>query len=347
MPYEINDLLKKAYADGASDLHISVGSPPVYRLNGSLRPYGEVRLTPGVTEIMAKTVMPEADWKKLMENGEIDFSYSIEDVARYRINVFYERGQISFAARVIPTEIPTIEQLKMPAILRELAQKPQGLILVTGPTGSGKSTTLAAMIDYVNRNFAKHIVTLEDPIEYVHHHRMSIVHQREIESDTRSFSTGLRASLRQDPDVILVGEMRDLETISTAITAAETGHLVMATLHTNNAPQTINRIIDVFPPHQQKQIRIQLSAVLEGIISQRLFKKTDGSGRVAATEIMLNLPSVANLIRNEKVEQIQNIMQTSRSQGMHTLDMSISQLLASGLISPETARPYMANAGGF
>lgn len=347
MPYDIKDLLKKAYMDGASDLHISVGSPPVFRLNGLLRPYGDIRLTPGVTEIMAKTVMPEADWKKLLEHGEIDLSYSIEDVARYRINVFYERGQISFAARVIPSEIPSIEQLKMPEILEELAKKPQGLILVTGPTGSGKSTTLAAMIDYVNRHFSKHIVTLEDPIEYVHHHQMSIVHQREVGSDTKSFSSGLRAALRQDPDVILVGEMRDLETISTAITAAETGHLVMATLHTNNAPQTINRIIDVFPPHQQKQIRIQLSAVLEGIISQRLFKKTDGSGRVAATEIMLNLPSVANLIRNEKVEQIQNIMQTSRQQGMHTLEMTILELLSAGIISIDAARPYMANAGGY
>lgn len=345
MPYDIHDLLKKAYTDRASDLHISVDSPPVYRVNGSLRSYGEIRLTAAETADMAKTIVPDADWNKLDENGEIDLSYSLDDAVRFRINVFSERGRIGFAARVIPSEIPTIEQLNMPVILQEMAKKPQGLILVTGPTGSGKSTTLASMINYVNQHYAKHIVTLEDPIEYVHHHRMSIVHQREIGSDTESFSTGLRGSLRQDPDVILVGEMRDLETISTAITAAETGHLVMATLHTNNAPQTINRIIDVFPPHQQKQIRIQLSAVLEGIISQRLFKKADGSGRVAATEILLNLPSVANLIRNEKVEQIQNVMQTGRSQGMHTLEMSIQALLSAGLITHDTARPYLSNTG--
>lgn len=347
MPYDINVLLRKAYIDGASDLHITVGSPPVYRVNGRLLPHGETSLSPFHTETMAKVLVSKEDWERLTDSGELDLSYQLDGMARFRINVFLQQGRISFAARMIPSDIPTIEQLNMPSVLENMAVKPYGLILVTGPTGSGKSTTLAAMIDYINRHHAKHIITLEDPIEYVHQHRKSIVHQREIESDTRSFSSGLRAALRQDPDVILVGEMRDLETISTALTAAETGHLVMATLHTNNAPQTINRIIDVFPPHQQKQIRIQLSTVLEGIVSQRLFTKMDGAGRIAATEVLLNLPAVANLIRNEKVEQIQNVMQTSRSQGMHTLEMSINQLLSSGIISPDAAKPYLANAGGY
>ena len=223
----------------------------------------------------------------------------------------------------------------------ELAEKPQGLILVTGPTGSGKSTTLAAMIDYVNKKYAKHIITLEDPIEYLHTHEKSIVNQREVGVDTQSFANGLRAALRQDPEIILVGEMRDLETISTAITAAETGHLVLATLHTSSAVTTIDRIIDVFPPHQQGQIRIQLANVLQGIISQRLFVKKDGKGRVAATEILIQVPAVANLIRAEKVHQIQNVMQTSKTIGMHTLEMSIQKLIASGEISYEDAKQHL------
>ena len=235
----------------------------------------------------------------------------------------------------------------MPVILQELAEKQQGLVLVTGPTGSGKSTTLAAMIDYINERQAKHIITLEDPIEYLHVHKKSIVHQREVGVDTQNFANGLRASLRQDPDVILVGEMRDLETISTAITAAETGHLVLATLHTNSAAQTINRIIDVFPPYQQSQVRIQLASVLEGIVSQRLLPTVDGTGRMAATEILLNQPAIANLIRNEKVDQIANILQTSRSQGMHTLEMSVKELLGRNIISYETAQPFLQSVGEY
>src|SRR5699024_2994512 len=263
---------------------------------------------------MAKKLLGQ-NWEAFIEAGEFDFAYHIENVARYHVNAFKQKGNISLAARVIPTEIPTIEKLEMPLILNDLAIKPQGLILVTGPTGSGKSTTLAAMIDYVIRTSKKHIITLEDPIEYVHDHKESVVQQREVGFDTKRFSNGLRAALRQDPDIILVGEMRDLETISTAITAAETGHLVLATLHTNSAAETINRIIDVFPPHQQGQIRIQLASVLEAIISQRLFARKDITGRIAATEILLSHPSVANLIRNEKVDQINNVIQTSKMLG--------------------------------
>lgn len=315
-------------------------SPPIYRVNGELTRYGESFLLPEQTETMAKRVLGES-WEAFQEAGEFDFAYHIEKVARFRINAFKQKGNVSLAARVIPTEIPTIEKLQMPAVLNDLAMKPQGLILVTGPTGSGKSTTLAAMIDYVNRKEKKHIITLEDPIEYIHHHGQSVVQQREVGFDTKRFSNGLRAALRQDPDIILVGEMRDLETISTAITAAETGHLVLATLHTNSAAQTINRIIDVFEPHQQGQIRIQLASVLEAIVSQRLFARNDQTGRIAATEILLGHPSVSNLIRNEKVDQINNVIQTSKALGMHTLDMSIQELIRGGTVAHHEAAPYL------
>lgn len=347
MVYEIEELLLDAHAHQASDLHISVNSPPILRIDGKLVPYGKIPLKNTETEEMAKNLLTEDKWIEFLEHGELDFSYAVENVARFRVNVYKQRQQVSFVARVIPKTIPTIEQLKLPPIIEKLSQKPQGLILVTGPTGSGKSTTLASMIDYINRHKSKHIVTLEDPIEYMHDHDQSIVHQREIGIDTDSFSKGLRAVLRQDPDVILVGEMRDLETISTAITAAETGHLVLATLHTNSAAETINRIIDVFPAYQQTQIRTQLASVLEAVISQRLFVQSDGSGRIVGTEILLNHPSVANLIRSEKIEQIQNVMQTSRSQGMHTLEMSIRSLLSSGKIEMEDARPYLLRAGEY
>ena len=317
------------------------------RINGTLKPYSDEVITPEDTETMAKTLFQQDEdkWQQFLTEKERDFSYSIVDVARFRLNVFHQRGSISIAARVIPETIPTIEELKMPVILKKLAEKPQGLILVTGPTGSGKSTTLAAMLDYVNAKEAKHIITLEDPIEYVHNNQRSIINQREVGLDTNSFANGLRAALRQDPDIILLGEMRDLETISTAITAAETGHLVLATLHTSSAPQTIERIIDVFPGAQQTQIRIQLASVLEGIISQRLFPRMDGKGRIVATEVLINQPSVANLIRNEKVHQIKNVMQTSRALGMHTLDMSIQTLVAQGVIAPEIANPYLTSVG--
>ncbi|MCL6574498.1 MAG: PilT/PilU family type 4a pilus ATPase, partial [Bacillus sp. (in: Bacteria)] len=248
---------------------------------------------------------------------------------------------VSIAIRVVASKVPTIEDLDLPNIVSKLVEKPQGLILVTGPTGSGKSTTLASMINYINRTMSKHIITLEDPIEYLHRHANSIIDQREVGFDTQSYANGLKGALRQDPDVILVGEMRDLETIGIAITAAETGHLVLATLHTSSAPSTVNRIIDVFPSEQQSQIRIQLASVLLGVISQRLFPTVDKKGRRAATEIMVNNPAIANLIRNEKIHQIQSTMQTSRAQGMHTLEMSIKDLLDRGLIQKEAATKYL------
>lgn len=341
MAYHIRSLLEKAYYEHASDLHIIVNSPPVFRIDGALRPEEGYLLSRVDTENIAKELVPETLWEQFLEKGEIDFNYELEGLSRFRLNAYRQRNSISVAIRAIPTEIPTIEQLNLPKTLESLMDKPQGLILVTGPTGSGKSTTLAAMINYINRNYAKHIITLEDPIEYVHSHMKSIINQREIGSDTKSFANGLRASLRQDPDIILVGEMRDLETISTAITAAETGHLVLATLHTSSAAQTIDRIIDVFPPHQQRQVRLQVSNVLQGIISQRLFPLREGRGRVAATEILINTASVANLIRNEKIHQIQNVLQTSRAQGMHTLEMSIQNLLSAGTIDYNHAAPYI------
>ena len=346
MELDIDFLLTKAFTDEASDLHISVGSAPIYRIHGELTRYGDVPLTSAHTEQMAKKILGQ-NWTTFLELGEFDFAYHIENVARFRINIFKQKGAVSIAARVISTEIPTIEKLHMPETLNTLTLKPHGLILVTGPTGSGKTTTLAAMIDYVNRHMKKHIITLEDPIEYIHAHGESVIQQREVGVDTKKISDGLRSALRQDPDIILVGEMRDLETISTAITAAETGHLVIATLHTNSAAQTINRIIDVFPPHQQGQIRTQLASVLRAIISQRLFARRDRPGRIAATEILLGYPSVSNLIRNEKVDQINNVIQTSKALGMHTLEMSINELINEGKITIDQAAPYLLNAGEF
>lgn len=343
---EIKQLLLRAFEEKASDLHITVGIPPMYRIDGKLQPYGDTIVTPQMVKEMVDEIIPDFKRQEYEEKGESDFNFSLEGYCRFRINAYHQRNSSAIAARLISSKIPTIESLNMPKILYDLADKAQGLILVTGPTGSGKSTTLAAMIDYINENKAKHIITLEDPIEYLHKHKKSVVNQREIGVDTESFANGLRASLRQDPDIILVGEMRDLETISTAITAAETGHLVFGTLHTSSAPTTIDRIIDVFPPHQQRQIRIQLANVLQGIISQRLFVKKNARGRVAATEILVSVPAVANLIRNEKVHQIPSVMQTSRALGMHTLQHSIQSLVTSGQISLEDARPYL-NVGEY
>ncbi|MEO4053317.1 type IV pilus twitching motility protein PilT [Solibacillus sp. CAU 1738] len=342
----IQDLLTYAYEQKASDLHVTVGIPPVYRIDGRLSQYGEIAVTPELVNEMVRDILPDYKVAEFDDKGETDFNYSLNGLCRFRVNAYHQRNTGAIAARLISSQIPTIDSLKMPKVLFDLADKPQGLILVTGPTGSGKSTTLAAMIDYINETKAKHIITLEDPIEYLHTHKKSVVNQREIGIDTDSFANGLRASLRQDPDIILVGEMRDLETISTAITAAETGHLVLATLHTSSAPTTIDRIIDVFPPHQQGQIRIQLANVLQGIISQRLFVKKSEKGRVAATEILVAVPAVTNLIRNEKIHQIPSVMQTSRALGMHTLENSIQALVSSGKITLEEARPYM-NVGEY
>lgn len=341
MKVKIDHLLSSGFEQKASDIHITVGIPPIMRINGDLKRFGTEVTVPEDTEGMAKAIIPEKLWDSFKAKGELDFSYGIPGVSRFRINAYHQRGCVSLAARVVPTRIPTLEELEMPSILKKIAEKPQGLVLVTGPTGSGKSTTLAAMIQYINKNMSKHIVTLEDPIEYLHKHGNSIIDQREVGFDTNNFANGLRAALRQDPDVILVGEMRDLDTIQTAITAAETGHLVLGTLHTSSAPATINRIIDVFPSGQQAQIRIQLASVLVSVISQRLFPTADKKSRRGATEILINNAAVANLIRNEKIHQIMSIMQTSRIYGMHTLEMSIKELLQQGIISREAAEPYL------
>jgi twitching motility protein PilT len=341
MKEKIDQILRAAIEYKASDVHLTVGVAPILRINGELRRYGQDKLLPPDTEGMAKAIIPENLWDTFTEKGELDFSYGVPGVSRFRVNAFYQRKSVSMALRTVASKTPTIEELDLPVVISKLVEKPQGLILVTGPTGSGKSTTLASMIDYMNRTMRKHIITLEDPIEYLHKHGNSIIDQREVGFDTKSYANGLKAALRQDPDVILVGEMRDLETIGIAITAAETGHLVLGTLHTSSAPTTINRIIDVFPPAQQPQIRIQLASVLVGVISQRLFPTADKKGRKAATEILVNNAAIANLIRNEKVHQIQSTMQTSRAQGMHTLEMSIRDLLERGIIQKESATQYL------
>ncbi|HEU4963794.1 MAG TPA: type IV pilus twitching motility protein PilT [Bacilli bacterium] len=340
------DLLRTAHEQGASDLHLTVGSPPVLRINGDLRALPDSALTASDTERIARELLRPDAYDKLIEQGEYDFSWDLPDVSRFRVNAFRQRGSLSLAVRTVPTRVPSPEELRLPELLLDITERPQGLFLVTGPTGSGKSTTLACMIDHINRRQRKHILTLEDPIEYLHQHRQSLIDQREVGKDTGSFASGLRAALRQDPDVILVGEMRDLETIATAITAAETGHLVLATLHTADAPQTIDRIVDVFPADQQQQIRVQLAAVLLGVVSQRLLPMERHNGRVVAQEILLNTPAVANLIRSEKVHQIRTVMQTGRAQGMQTLDMHLQELLQQGLINARTARDQSLESKG-
>ncbi|GER66181.1 twitching motility protein PilT [Weizmannia acidilactici] len=345
MKEKIEYLLRSAFELKASDLHLTVGVPPIMRINGQLKRYGKEPMTPQLTEGMAKAIISDTMWPVFLERGEIDFSYGIPGVSRFRINAYRQRNCVSLAIRVVPTKIPTVEELHLPPVLYSFTEKPNGLVLVTGPTGNGKSTTLAAMIDHMNKTLHKHIITLEDPIEYLHKHQNCIIDQREIGFDTQNFANGLRAALRQDPDVILVGEMRDLETIHTAITAAETGHLVLGTLHTSSAPSTIDRIIDVFPPSQQPQIRIQLANVLVGIVAQRLFPTVDNKGRRAATEILVNNAAIANLIRNEKIHQIVNVLQTSRALGMHTLETDVKKLLQSGVISKEAAEPYLQEIG--
>lgn len=337
----LEKLLRAAFELKASDIHLTVGVPPIMRINGDIKKYGKEILKPADTEGMAKSIISDSQWEVFQEKGELDFSYGIPQVSRFRVNTYKQRSCVCMAIRVVPTSIPSIEDLELPQVLKKIAAKPQGLVLVTGPTGSGKSTTLASMIDYMNKNMSKHIITLEDPIEYLHKHRSCIIDQREVGFDTQTFANGLRASLRQDPDIILVGEMRDLETISTAITAAETGHLVFGTLHTSSAPSTIDRIIDVFPTGQQSQVRIQLASVLVAVISQRLFPTMDKKGRKAATEILINNSAVANLIRNEKIHQIVNIMQTNKAAGMHTLEMEIHKLLKDKIISKEVAAPFL------
>jgi len=334
---DILSLLKTTIDLNASDLHITVAVPPTVRLNGKLERIGAEPLTPEMCAKLVKDVLTEVELHKVDSTGELDISFANPGLGRFRVNVFKQRGSYSMALRVVALNIPTIEQLGLPLVTKELARKQRGLVLVTGPTGSGKSTTLASMIDLINKERNCHILTLEDPIEYLHKHNKSIVNQREIGNDSVSFSNALRSALRQDPDVILVGEMRDLETISTAITAAETGHLVLSTLHTLGAAKTVDRIIDVFPPHQQQQIKVQLSSVLEGVISQQLISKSDGSGRIGAYEVMVTTPAIRNLIREGKSHQIQTSIQTGVKFGMQTMDQSITELYKKGLLSKEVA----------
>lgn len=339
------DLLKLAHEHKASDVHLTVHSPVMFRIHGQLRPLNDQVLTASATLELAKELLTNEQYEAFEDKGDLDLSYGIPEVSRYRVNVFKQQGHVGLTIRLIPSKIPAMEELGLPLMAEEFAKKPQGLLLVTGPTGSGKSTTLAAIIDYMNRNRSAHIITLEDPIEFVHTHKSCIVNQREIGIDTETFSSGLRAALRQDPDVILVGEMRDLETISIAITAAETGHLVLGTLHTADAPQTIDRIIDVFPPESQQQVRVQLANVMLGVLAQRLLPTTGGNGRVAAMEVLVNTPAVSNLIRSDKVHQIRSAMQTGKAQGMQTMEMSLRELLQQRRITVETAKEALFGFG--
>lgn len=333
----LKQLLQEAVERLASDVHITVGVPPVFRINGQLVRTEHPVLSVQDTASFVEEITKEEQRQRFMEQGELDFSFAISGVSRFRVNLFRQRGSMGLAIRVVNERISTLDQLGHPEILKTLARNSRGLVLVTGPTGSGKSTTLAAMIDLINNERACHILTLEDPIEYLHKHRKSIVNQREIHADSKSFANALRAALREDPDVILVGEMRDAETIGIAVTAAETGHLVFATLHTGDASQTIDRIIDVFPPYQQQQIRVQLSLTLQGIISQQLIPRRDGTGRVVALEILTATPAVRNLIREGKSHQILSIIQTGARNGMQSMDSSLKALYTSGAITYEDA----------
>ena len=337
--YFLKELLVNTIEMGASDLHLTVGVPPTVRKNGKLVQIGKENLLPNDIEKFAKEIL-DSKYDEYLEIGEYDISYSLTGVGRFRVNVFKQRNSDAIAIRVIALKIPTLEELRYPTVLKEIANKQRGLILVTGPTGSGKSTTLAAMINEINSSRQGHIITLEDPIEYLHKHKSCIINQREIGKDSKSYQNALKAILREDPDVILVGEMRDLETISIAITAAETGHLVLSTLHTIGAAKTIDRIIDVFPPYQQQQVKVQLSSVLQAVVSQQLIEKSDGSGRTAALEVMVTTPGIQNLIREGKTHQIESAVQTGSKYGMKTMYMALADLYKRGAISSESAISY-------
>lgn len=332
---DLLDIVRIGTEKIASDIHVTVGRPITLRINGELVSIDDYVLTPEDTRKMVREALSDSLWAQLEENGEIDSSYSLPGVGRYRINAFKQRGSYVMVLRLIPLVIPSMEALGLPKVVEELARLRRGMVLVTGPTGSGKSTTLATMVNQINHERNCHVLTLEDPIEYLHKHQEALVTQREVGSDTGSFANALRAALRQDPDVILVGEMRDLETISIALTAAETGHLVFSTLHTSGAAKTIDRIIDVFPPHQQHQVRVQLSSVIQGIISQQLLPKADGVGRVAAFEVMIATPAIRNLIREDKIHQIDTSIQTGASHKMQTMDNSLIELYRRGDITRE------------
>jgi twitching motility protein PilT len=338
MPPTLNQLLKSMVEQGGSDLHITTNTPPQVRVDGHLKPLNLPPLTPTETKQLAYSILTDNQKHRLEESLEIDLSFGIKGLARFRANIFHQRGAIAGAFRQIPYEIRGFRELGLPPVIERLCEKPRGLILVTGPTGSGKSTTLAAMLDKVNRERSEHIVTIEDPVEYLHSHKKCIVNQREIHADTHGFTPALKSVLRQDPDVVLVGEMRDLETMEAALRIAETGHLTFATLHTNSAAQTINRIIDVFPAHQQGQIRAQLSLVLEGIFCQTLLPRAGGKGRALAMEILIPNSAIRNLIREDKVHQIYGMMQTGQSKhGMQTFNQALAALYFKRMITLETA----------
>lgn len=342
----IKEILSTAKIAGASDVHITVGIPPKMRVNGDLISMQYDRLMPPDTQAVADEVMNQAQKAKFENHGELDMSFSIPDLGRYRVNVYRQRGSVALAFRLVGTQVPSPQELGIPESVVELSQRKRGLVLVTGPTGSGKSTTLASIIDTINKTRDAHVITLEDPIEYLHRHEMSMVNQREIGIDSESYAGALRSALREDPNVILVGEMRDFETISVAITAAETGHLVLSTLHTIGAASTVDRVIDVFPPHQQQQIRLQLSNVLEAVISQQLIPTADGKGRVAAFEVLHANTAVRNMIREGKSHQLSAVMQTNRKAGMITMDEAIALLYKEGKISKEDAIEFAQDVDG-
>ena len=338
------DLLKATLELGGSDLHLSIGSPPQVRVDGHLRRLELQVLTPDVVKSLCYSVLTDGQKKKFEETWELDLAFGLRGVGRFRCNVFNQKGAVGAVYRLIPEKIRALEELGLPPVLAELADRPRGLVLVTGPTGSGKSTTLAAMIDRINLSKPAHILTIEDPIEYLHQHKRALVNQRELHADTQSFTMALRAALREDPDVVLVGEMRDLETMEAALKLAETGHLTMATLHTNSAAQTITRIVDAFPAHQQAQIRTQLSLVLEGIVCQALLPKASGSGRVAALEILVANPAIRNLIRDDKIHQIYGTMQAGQEKyGMQTMNQSLARLVERRVITRDVAFATSSN----
>ncbi len=339
----LHDYLFDAIKAGASDLHVTVGLPPMIRVHGKVQPLEYPVLTPNETREMIYDVLSNEQRQRLENNWELDIAYTLPRTARFRVNVYFQRGSLGAAFRTIPEKIPSFEELGLPKAVEQMAEKPRGLVLVTGPTGSGKSTTLASMVDKINEQRHEHVMSVEDPIEFLHNHKNCIVNQREVNQDTKSFAEALKHVLRQDPDVILVGEMRDLETISLAITAAETGHLVFATLHTQDAPQTVDRVIDVFPSHQQSQVRAQLAIALQGIVTQTLVPKRDGKGRVVACEILVPTPGIRNLIREGKNHQIYSAMQTGGKFGMQTMDAALVELVRKGEISHEEAEKRSSN----
>ena len=343
--YSLDEILRLSVEEKASDIHFTAGCPPYYRIDGVLTPFKGDKLLPTDLEALLLPILDNRHRNELETNGQTDLAYAISGVGRFRVNVYKQRGTLASAMRCLPFSIPDADSLGIPAEVQALTAKKRGLVLVTGPTGSGKSTTLASLVDIMNRKYPYHIITLEDPIEYLHRHQCSVVNQREIGSDSNDYAQALRAALREDPDVILVGEMRDLETISTALTAAETGHLVLSTLHTIGADKTIDRIIDVFPPNQQQQVRVQLASVLECIISQQLIRREDGRGRVAALEVLFANTAIRNMIRENKTYQIISAMQTGKRQGMQTMDDAIYELFLRGDISADSAVSYAQKPG--